>query len=271
MAPQPPIRVSLNINVDVPLAGLSSEAVDELLALTKRLREIHDQAEKHAEATRLLTEAIRTPKQPRRVCGHCGKPLVRKQYLTGKLEPLPAFEQRQYCDRKCSRRGTAAKGSVPAGRAEVLMKDGRSCEVCGKPLVRKRRADGKLERLTVFSRRRTCGRVCGNTLQRGTRKPGSGRRKKPKPTKPEPAPEHDETLSAPADVAPAVPWSPPEPSSPVTMRPAEGTATCPVHGDALGAFGCPACNAGRRWREGERERPKVVVSASNFGRKGGPE
>jgi hypothetical protein len=280
MAPQPPIRVSLNIHVDVPLAGLSGEAVDELLALTKRLREIHHEAEQSAEATRLLTEAFRTPKQPGRVCGYCGTPLTRKTYGSGKVESEAVFAKRQHCDKRCARRARVEKASRSPDAHGPVLEDGRTCETCGKVLVRKRRADGKLERLTAFKRRRTCGNECSSVLQRGMKKPGSGRRKKPKPA-PEPDPqeqlarpefrptsEHEETLPvASAVVAPVVPWSPPELTSPTAMRPAEGTAICPVHGDSLGAFGCPACNAGKKWREAERERPKVVVSASVFSRK----
>lgn len=39
----------------------------------------------------------------------------------------------------------------------------RECEMCGKPLIRKRFASGRLEDRTAFLKRRHCSRTCGNS------------------------------------------------------------------------------------------------------------
>jgi hypothetical protein len=179
VAPQPPVSVSLTIHVDIPLAGLESSSVDELLLLAKRLREIHSQAEASLVARRKskLKSAKVAPAEERR-CGHCGKVLTRKVYTNGKLEAPSAFAARDYCDRSCSRRATVTKGLHGSPRQNPVMEEGRECAACGNPLVRKRQDSGKLEPLSDFRRRRTCGVKCGGVLQRGVAKPGAGPKRK---------------------------------------------------------------------------------------------
>ena len=61
-----------------------------------------------------------------------------------------------------------------------------------------------------------------------------------------PAPPPAEALDEPAAAAPRFAWRPPR-HEPIRLEPIG--EPCPHHpGEAIGTYGCPACNAGARWR-----------------------
>lgn len=145
----------------------------------------------------------------------------------------------------------------------------RTCAVCGEEFTR-----NAGERLNNFRRRRTCGRSeCMRESISRNRAGKAATRRPPAPEQPEQPAEaaeepvepeaasnqHEEPDTTPAEPEPepapqaeAAPhrftWEPPARHEPIRLS-AIGDE-CPHHpGEAIGAFGCPACNAGRKWRE----------------------
>jgi hypothetical protein len=253
VAPKPPVSVSLNIYIH--LTGLDSLSLDELLALTRRLRELHDQAvESLVDRPKANSKPTEVAPAKERKCGHCGKVLTRKVYTNGKLEAPSAFAGRDYCDRRCSRRAIVAKGLHRAPKQNPVIEDGRACPVCGKPLIRRRRENGSLEPLKDFQRRQTCDVKCGGALQRGVPKPGAGPKRKATKAKVKAAPAPDsshppsvksaaeareERKEPPPAVTEEVRWSPtdgnqvptpelaPNPEPPVEPDGEQAEAPCP--------------------------------------------
>jgi len=137
----------------------------------------------------------------------------------------------------------------------------RTCAVCGEEFTR-----NAGERLNNFRRRRTCGRgecvresISRNragkaVTRRPTSEPAEASVEAEAPTaqleEPDPTPEEPEPEPAPkAEPAPhRFTWKPPERHEPIRLQPLG--EPCPDHpGEAIGAFGCPACRAGENWRE----------------------
>lgn len=143
----------------------------------------------------------------------------------------------------------------------------RTCAVCGEEFTR-----NTGERLNNFRRRKTCGRsecmresISRNRAGKAvTRRPTSepaeasveaeappAQLEEPEPTvEPDPTPPEPEPEPAPkAEAAPhRFTWEPPTRHEPIRLA-AIGDE-CPRHpGEVIGTFGCPACNAGKRWLE----------------------
>ncbi|HEX7038912.1 MAG TPA: hypothetical protein VF202_02240 [Trueperaceae bacterium] len=152
----------------------------------------------------------------------------------------------------------------PRARAAV---ETRTCTVCGAEFTR-----NAGERLNNFRRRRTCGRsecmreaISRNRAGKSvTRRPApepaeepaepeapAAQLEEPEPTVgPDPTPAESEPQPAPqAEAAPhRFTWEPPARHEPIRLA-AIGDE-CPRHpGEVIGTFGCPACNAGKRWLE----------------------
>src|SRR5690606_3043964 len=137
----------------------------------------------------------------------------------------------------------------------------RVCAVCGEEFTR-----NAGERLNNFRRRRTCGR--GECMRESISRNRAGKAVTRRPTsepaeasveaeapaaqleEPEPsvAPDLTPAESEPEPAPQAEPtqrWQPPQRHEPVRVQPVG--EPCPDHpGEAVGVFGCPACNAGRR-------------------------
>ena len=136
----------------------------------------------------------------------------------------------------------------------------RTCAVCGEEFTR-----NAGERLNNFRRRRTCGRDECRRQAIGMAKKGRPRRasaapapstprRPPAPPPPPPAPPTPPEPPAPTKPPrpPAIEagprWEPPKRHETIRIQPIG--EECPHHpGEKVGVFGCPACNAGRKWRE----------------------
>jgi len=138
----------------------------------------------------------------------------------------------------------------------------RTCTVCGEEFTR-----NAGERLNNFRRRRTCGR--GECMRESISRNRAGKAvtrraqeakapaKKPAKAAPVKAPRPPQPATAPRKPAPPIPvpqaeptqrWQPPQRHEPIRLQPVG--EPCPEHpGEVIGVFGCPACVAGRKWRE----------------------
>ena len=72
-----------------------------------------------------------------RICGGCGKQLVKKYYSNGVLESDGQFERRKFCDRSCMAKGFTGRiiSDDPSWytahkRARDICKD-KTCALCG--------------------------------------------------------------------------------------------------------------------------------------------
>lgn len=152
----------------------------------------------------------------------------------------------------------------PRARAAV---ETRTCTICGEEFTR-----NTGERLNNFRRRRTCGRsecmresISRNRAGKAvTRRPTSepaeasveaeapaAQLEEPEPTVgPDPTPAEPAPVEAPAAEAAShrFTWEPPARHEPIRLQPLG--EPCPNHpGEAIGAYGCPACRAGENWRK----------------------
>jgi|GEM_PF-1923206 len=155
----------------------------------------------------------------------------------------------------------------------------KACVVCGDTFERR-----DTESAADYDRRKTCGKAAcrREAISRATtgkkktsRRPAQAQVTAPAgpktPAEPPPAPAAEapapdpapprapgaETAAEPQPPAPqAAPpaeprrlnWRPPEPHEPIRLQPLG--EPCPNHpGEAIGAYGCPACRAGENWRK----------------------
>lgn len=215
------------------LRGLA-DALEEVAIPESRVatrREVESIVAEAIAVTRLLRGAPRA-------CATCGNPIVRKRYDDGHLESPADYARRQYCDRTC--KGVAIR--------TIKTDAARACKVCRAPIERH-----PGEPWSKYQRRSTCG---GDSCIRAARAMWTGPRKSPN--------------RKPRDHAKPAPSAPPPQASPARARPAalpdprpatHASATrirtlgepCPKHPtNTVGHYGCPACNASRNWRRGER-------------------
>ncbi len=209
------------------------------------------------DITRLLRGAPRT-------CDACGAPITRKRYDDGHLESPADFARRRFCDLTCKGVGTRTHKTVAA----------RTCRVCRAPIERHAG-----EPWSKYVRRSTCGSpACVGAAR------GDGPRKTPRETPlkglrhPQTPPKTPQTPAQPrtpkalrvpkrTQTPPQTP-APPQPPARAPFagfpdpRPATGDGAvrmralgkpCPKHPtNTIGIYGCPACRAHERWRQGER-------------------
>lgn len=184
------------------------------------------------DITRLLRGAPRT-------CDACGKPIIRKRYDDGHLESPNDYARRRFCDLTCKGVGTRTHKTVAA----------RTCRVCNAPIERHAG-----EPWSKYVRRSTCGSpACVRTAR------GDGPRKTHHAPTPPKGLRHPQTHANAAQ-------TPTRPRAPFTgfpdPRPTTSTGAvrmralgkpCPKHPtNTIGIYGCPACRAHERWRQGER-------------------
>lgn len=184
------------------------------------------------DITRLLRGAPRT-------CDACGKPIIRKRYDDGHLESPNDYARRRFCNIQCKGVGTRKQKATLT----------RACRVCNAPIERHAG-----EPWSKYVRRSTCGSpACVRTAR------GDGPRKTPHAPTPPKGLRHPQTHANAAQ-------TPTRPRAPFTgfpdPRPATGDGAvrmralgepCPKHPtNTIGIYGCPACRAHERWRQGER-------------------
>lgn len=251
----------IRIEADIPLEGLSTEAVGEILALVRQLEErgsgVRDQgSEKPTPGPRHPTpapediqelkagETIVEVSERRCELTECGRRLVRKRFANGAPESPKVFAGRRFCNRSCSRKKSVEKGHRHSGQKTPPLTDGRCCEVCGKPLQRKRRPNGLLEQRSLFKQRKTCGTSCANKLRRGVPKKGRPKGKGQRSDK-----------NAATKARPLPDPRPKRDYQPGTLQPLN-TGTCETCGERLNAFGvCGTCKR-RESRQG-MQRAKI--------------
>lgn len=205
---------------------------------------------------------------PPRACVVCGQPFHRHE-----REQLQHFMKRRTCSQACKgrliSRARRARPVKVTGRRRLDLGP-KKCLVCGSTF---RRRDG--ECTTNFRARRTCSPACTREVRRASvlkatramQRQAAERRaqkakakapaKKPAKAAPVKAPRPPQPATAPRKPAPPIPvpqaeptqrWQPPQRHEPIRLQPLG--EPCPDHpGEVIGVFGCPACNAGRKWRE----------------------
>lgn len=193
-----------------------------------------------------------------KTCVACGEQFTRRDG-----EELWAFRRRATCGRRECLREYLSRQATERGLGHRRVDAGaRTCVACGREF--ERRLD---ERLNDFRRRRTCGRDECRRQAIGMAKKGRPRRASAAP-----APSTPRRPPAPPPPPPAPP-APPEPPAPTkpprppaieagprwepgkrheTIRIQPIGEECPHHpGEKVGAFGCPACNAGEKWKKAQ--------------------
>lgn len=204
---------------------------------------------------------------PLRVCEWCGKPLVRKQFAS-RLESAVQYAKRRFCSQRCNGAARAAKNARARAWAESSY--GRAVHEARRP---KAGADageqalpggalGRAVREAGAARRREA--QAEPRRERPPSRPTPSPRPQPTPVR-EPAPARPDPKPAPVTAeAPRVRLPDPRPASrPGVGRPVALGEACPEHPSyTVGVYGCPACNAGRRWAESQRQvvaRPRMTV------------
>ncbi len=179
-------------------------------------------------------------------CEGCRDPLVQ-----GESEPTSAFLRRRYCSPGCANRRRGRERSAEAMEAVPE----RRCAGCNEALVRRGEPGAWTEKLNRFLKRRYCDTACMYGHRESVRRaasPASSSRPRPSPRPASPTPRR-KLNSFSISTAPAVPWSPPAPPEPpAVMVPDGDVRRCELHGDVIGVYGCPACNAAERWRARDR-------------------
>lgn len=158
-----------------------------------------------------------------RTCIVCGTTFTMRDN-----EKPSIFQKRTCCSRKCAgKRNRKPPQALPT----------RHCEHCGSALARR-----ASERPNKFLLRKYCDRACSEasraynpTRTRGTRKRND---RGITFSKNDHAPMSIADLGKPREYPRVQPLGEP----------------CPVHpSNTIGAFGCPACNAGQRWATRQRQ------------------
>lgn len=179
-----------------------------------------------------LTNAPPAPKP----CEACGTTMRKKPDETPKV-----FRGRRFCSRKCAatlKKRTGNRTKV----ARIYEPDPtRVCPACNKPLVRR-----PTELAHDYNRRTFCDRDCfhasreGVTSNQWTRRPKAAQRS-----------DRDVQFSRAALMPTSIEELGQKREYPRVQPLGE---PCPVHpGNTIGAFGCPACNAGQRWADRQRQ------------------
>lgn len=194
-----------------------------------------------------------------KTCPVCGEVFERRA-----AETTTAFKKRATCGKQACRHAwiSARLAGVDANATHVPRAPLRTCRACGQEFERR-----PGERLGDYNRRATCLRPeCVKALYaEGGRRGGAAKRKAaspapstpqpttPRPPVPPPPPREPRVPEPPIPTPPPAieaeePWQPPQRHEPVRVQPVG--EPCPEHpGEVIGVFGCPACNAGKRWRE----------------------
>lgn len=258
------LTVTITLEADVAELGtLLAETADDLRQLGLRMAAgFPARAESRLSPTPSPQsspqgEEVKGGREPR--CQHCGKPLVRRP-----REQKYGFEHRKYCSRSCAGKArTKAKVVAEGG------KSGRNCLFCGKPIVRKRYERGNLETPKHLAERRFCGNSCSVRYRMAQEaKEAAPKPQAAKPNPPQspllggkpkagglPEPTQDQP-SPPLTNLRCLPLPDPRDASdyePIVMK--TDLPRCEKHGDILGAYGCPTCNASAKRREAERANP----------------
>ena len=208
---------------------------------------------------------VQTPIDPGpRTCAVCGE-----QFRRRKGEPLHTFRRRQACGEECKRELIRRRALARKPRGQSRVDPGpKTCTVCGAQF--RRRDD---EDLNEFRRRATCSKECRRQQIAASRRRAAANAptapRPPRPPAPLPPPAAPEPVKVPEPPAPQRPpaieaaprWEPPKRHETIRIQPIGDE--CPHHpGEKVGVFGCPACNAGKRWLErgqvahvGEGSRP----------------
>lgn len=189
---------------------------------------------------------------PARHCERCGVLLVRRGEAGAWTEALKDFKERRFCGVDCSRAVGHGATSRRRAQSELAMSalEPRQCDGCGEVLVRRGEPGAWAEKLNHFKKRRYCSRDCMRAHRGSSALPAS--RPKPTPRLSTAAPRRKLDVFS-VVTAPSVPWSPPAPSAPPAVMVPDGDVNrCLLHGDVLGVYGCPACNAAERWRARDR-------------------
>lgn len=229
--------------------------IQEILALTnwdeqKRLRAIHlisdlRRGEPYLSAFRGLPVKLPEPGQgDGRTCSRegCDKPILRSY-----SESAKGWQVRRYCSRRCAalcRRGAERRAALAAN-------DNRPCGICGAKIEPRPH-----ERPSKYATRRTCSPRCRGALAYANR---AQRGKKEKVTLHSSL--HPEKALSPR--RPPAERRLPDPRPKSDYQPGVMTADpklprCETHPhETVGAYGCPACNAGRQRRDiGAVRRPQ---------------
>lgn len=193
-----------------------------------------------------------------RICEACERPLQRRE---GEKPYL--YAKRRTCSRECKNellRRLKKAGPPPPGRPRLQL-EAKTCGQCGVSFTR--RAD---EPAFYYRRRVTCSPECAQAARlksvhkasrRGVEVRAARRAAKPKPAPRKAAPKikyRPDPLEA--------RWQPPRRHEPVRLVPSAPVKRCGIHGDVVGVFGCPACNAGQQWA---REQRRVTARPNREG------
>jgi hypothetical protein len=250
---------SVSINISIPLKGLSTERLDELLRLVAEL-ELHTDVQNN-----------------RRICARagCGQPITRSR-----TECDAQYERKRYCSRKC---GAIAKHATQRA-ARVAALPLRVCEHCGKTLTIR-----PSEPLHKFKARRYCNRSCdmrhrhelrkqqaasNSTLQspvesRESRQKRSGGRtiRSVDPADLQRAIERRQAEKRDdlPDPRPAHLREGYKPPGGVVVEAAVSWGTCERCGGKLGPDGCGDCQRRERWLAGQRKQAQRIKGAYEGG------
>lgn len=177
------------------------------------------------------------------VCESCGEAIVRPEYQT-----VSRWLQRRFCSRRCANLANTHADSA----AKMARLPDRTCDHCGKVLVRHGEPGAWRENLKVFAARRYCNYPCFSAAR--PRKATPTQAPRPVVVAPKPPARRKFDLFSISGAGAAVePWSPPPPKVPVAVMVPDGEVErCELHGDVLGYYGCPACNAAEKWRARDR-------------------
>jgi hypothetical protein len=162
------MMVSVSINISIPLAGLSSERLDELLKLVAELQTYTD-----ADIAEIPPSAA----PPARACERCGQPTK--------------LGKRRFCSRSCAGKARMTRRMVEAGE-----ESGRNCLACGEPIRRKRYENGKVEPKWNFRARRFCNHSCARRHQLAQEQTQAHAEKRAPVRLPDPRPKREQ-VSAP--------------------------------------------------------------------------